>query len=237
MSTEAPSAHEQPRRTERGEATRRKILEEASVVFAEKGYSHTRLEDIAERIGLSRPAILRHFASKEELFLEVYKFAMEQVPTWFSEPQEVMDRGFYEILRYWFGRASRGDSTSLPYRIYFIGRYNSEMSIQREVAAFIRGEDPERTLDFVEFGMQRGEVAPDLDPYLVAAFIEWVADGFESSAFSEGFDRGGVFRRGKARVERSERAVSDAVEIMRRALSPRGEGIPTGAIDQPPDET
>jgi len=138
-----------------------------------------------------------------------------------------LERGFYEVLRYWFGRATNGDSSTLPYRIYYIGRYCSEMSIQKEVADFTRSEDPERTLEFVEWGMRRGEVDPSLDPCFVAAFIEWVADGFESSAFSEGFDRGGVFRRGDPRTDRSVRAVEGAIEILRRALDPRGTWEPS----------
>jgi AcrR family transcriptional regulator len=212
------------RTTPRGDATRRRILDEASEVFGKRGYAATRLEDVAVRVGLSRPAVLRHFSSKEELFIAVYKHVMVRVPTWFSEPDEVLEQGFYEVLRYWFGRATKGDSSTLPYRIYYIGRYCCEMSTQKAVADFTRSEDPERTLEFVEWGMRRGEVDPSLDRYLAAAFIEWVADGFESSAFSEEFDRGGVFRRGAARNDRSERAVEQAIEILRRALEPRGAG-------------
>ena len=210
------------RRTARGDATRRRILEVAVDVFAEKGYAHTRLEDVAERVGLSRPAILKHFRSKEQLFIETYKVAMEQLPTWFSAPQEVIDQGFFEILRYWFSRATRERPDTIPYRIYYLGRFCSEMSVHRAITAFMRSEDPEHTLEFVEVGMEQGEIASDLDPCLVAAFVDWVIDGFESSGFSEEFDRGGIFRRGPTRPERSERAIHEMIDLLRRALGPRG---------------
>lgn len=48
-----------------------RIVREAMVVFAEKGYAQTTLVDIGNRVGLSRPGILHHFAAKEILFREV----------------------------------------------------------------------------------------------------------------------------------------------------------------------
>jgi AcrR family transcriptional regulator len=47
------------------------ILDAAVVVFADKGYDAGSLREIAERVGVSEPAIYRHFASKEDLFLSL----------------------------------------------------------------------------------------------------------------------------------------------------------------------
>ncbi|MBW2244775.1 MAG: TetR/AcrR family transcriptional regulator [Deltaproteobacteria bacterium] len=52
----------------RGEATRAAILEEAEAVFAERGFDGTRLEEIAERVGIRRPAISYYFVGKEALY-------------------------------------------------------------------------------------------------------------------------------------------------------------------------
>lgn len=38
-------------------------------VFVEKGYANTRIDDIAEKVSLSKGAIYHHFPSKKELFL------------------------------------------------------------------------------------------------------------------------------------------------------------------------
>jgi TetR/AcrR family transcriptional regulator, regulator of autoinduction and epiphytic fitness len=48
---------------------RRRILEAAGMVFPQKGYASTTLQDVAQKAGLSSSAIYQHFASKEELFL------------------------------------------------------------------------------------------------------------------------------------------------------------------------
>jgi AcrR family transcriptional regulator len=43
-------------------------LAAALAEFAEQSYSATRLQDVANRVGVSRPYIYRYFKSKEELF-------------------------------------------------------------------------------------------------------------------------------------------------------------------------
>src|SRR5574340_962540 len=54
-----------------GTVTGRKgeILDAAVIVFADRGYEGGSMREIAERVGVTEPAIYRHFASKEDLFL------------------------------------------------------------------------------------------------------------------------------------------------------------------------
>ncbi|MFI1834431.1 TetR/AcrR family transcriptional regulator [Streptomyces olivaceoviridis] len=58
-----------PRRTRNPELHRRAILEAASQAFAERGYHRATLRDIARRAGVTHGSVLRHFGSKESLFL------------------------------------------------------------------------------------------------------------------------------------------------------------------------
>ncbi len=51
------------------ESSRRAILEAASEAFAERGYRDATLRDIAGRAGVTHGLVLRHFGSKEALFL------------------------------------------------------------------------------------------------------------------------------------------------------------------------
>lgn len=54
-------------------STRDEILDVAYEAFAEKGYRGTSLADVANRIGVTRPALYYHFKSKEDLFKAVYE--------------------------------------------------------------------------------------------------------------------------------------------------------------------
>jgi len=58
-------------RLPKAERTRRQILAAAERRFAETGYENTRLEDIADDIGMVGSAILYHFGDKRELYRAV----------------------------------------------------------------------------------------------------------------------------------------------------------------------
>lgn len=52
----------------RAEKTRAGILDAAEALFAERGFDATRLEDIAERVGIRRASIVYYFKDKRELY-------------------------------------------------------------------------------------------------------------------------------------------------------------------------
>ena len=55
------------------ELVRTRILESAHRVFSEKGYRESTMDEIAEGVGLSKPALYRYYQSKEELFREIFR--------------------------------------------------------------------------------------------------------------------------------------------------------------------
>jgi AcrR family transcriptional regulator len=61
-----------PRRTkEEADITRQTVLRAALQVFSQQGYSATRLEDVAEKAGVTRGAIYHHFGNKADLYIEM----------------------------------------------------------------------------------------------------------------------------------------------------------------------
>ena len=71
------------RREMYSEATRAALLDEATALFAERGYAGTSLEDVASASQVTRGAVYHHFASKQALFEAVLQLqearAMEAV--------------------------------------------------------------------------------------------------------------------------------------------------------------
>jgi len=59
-----------------GDESRRRILDAAEELFAERGYERTSFVDVAERSGISRGSIPWHFDNKEGLVLAVVERAL-----------------------------------------------------------------------------------------------------------------------------------------------------------------
>ena len=57
--------------------TRERILETATDLFAEKGYTGTYVREIVEKAGVSKPSLYYYFQSKEGLFYAVLEWATD----------------------------------------------------------------------------------------------------------------------------------------------------------------
>ena len=57
-----------PRKKDRPESTRERILAASSELFASRGFQAVTLAEIAERVGIRAPSLLYHFGSKGELY-------------------------------------------------------------------------------------------------------------------------------------------------------------------------
>jgi TetR/AcrR family transcriptional regulator len=61
------------------EERRAQIREEALLLFSSKGLSATKIQDIAEAIGMAQGLIYHYFPSKEAIYLELIEHAMDKI--------------------------------------------------------------------------------------------------------------------------------------------------------------
>ena len=55
-------------RAEQGRATRQRLVEAATELFARRGFEGTSIESVLETTGVSRGSLYHHFAGKDALF-------------------------------------------------------------------------------------------------------------------------------------------------------------------------
>jgi TetR/AcrR family transcriptional repressor of nem operon len=61
---------------QKGEQTRQRIIEEAAKIFNQRGFAGCSIQDVMEATGLEKGGVYRHFASKEELAVEAFRYAL-----------------------------------------------------------------------------------------------------------------------------------------------------------------
>jgi len=66
-----------PKKDPNAEPTQQRILRAAELQFGANGFVRTRLEDIAEEVGIRRPSLLYHFKTKEALYEQVVQDLFE----------------------------------------------------------------------------------------------------------------------------------------------------------------
>ena len=202
----------------RSEAKRGRIVEVAIRHFAERGYSAARVEDIAAQLGIAKGSVFQHFKSKDGLFFEAYKKAVQSFPQYMQAPPEILTGGFFEVLRYWLGRTENMVRDNwASYRIYLVGNYGTDLALRREINRFLVAEDPYGWRDFVNFGFKRGELRTDLDADMIGSILEWTIDRFQDALLTEELDPG-LFRKTGPIPEKKEARIEQFVELLRRAV-------------------
>ena len=198
---------------------REAIVEVAMRHFAEHGYRGARVEDIATEVGVAKGTVFLHFGSKEGLFLATFQDAVGQLPAWLDAPEDVRANGFWAVLDYWLERTEEFLSEQwVPNRVAMIGRYDTGLGLRRPIDRFMRSEDPYGTLEFVEFGISRGEIRSDLDAELIASMLDWVAERFQDALGSEELDPGLVHRKPFS-PERRENRIREFLEVLRSGIA------------------
>ena len=169
MST-TDSANE-PRWRRLPEERPRQILEAALAVFAERGLSAARLEDIAKRAGVSKGTIYLYFPNKEELFREVVR---NSVIAYIErgEAMMVQQKNAEQALRDWMtGYWAWLRSPVFPAMHRLV---NSEMHNFPDLVAFYATEVIERAhrlvCGMIERAMDQGRLRR-MDPLVAARML------------------------------------------------------------------
>jgi hypothetical protein len=83
-------------------------------------------------------------------------------------------------------------------------------------------------VEFVRFGLERGELRRDLDIEMVVSILDWVVERFQDALLIEELDPG-LFRRQGDPAEKKEARIVQFLDVLRRAVGVERGDNPTKA--------
>ncbi|MBF7734846.1 MULTISPECIES: TetR/AcrR family transcriptional regulator [Rhodococcus] len=171
---EGAATRSNPRR----ELVEKQIMEQATRLFAEKGFASTTLQDIADATGLTRPALYHYVANKDELLSRLVSESTETPAALLHEINDRPDLGPTEKLRQ-MATAIALHQAQGPDRFRLIIR--SEAELPEDIATTYHHSRRHVLKEFIrviEEGIRAGEMRP-VDPRTAAlgviGMINWIA--------------------------------------------------------------
>ena len=170
---DATQTKNEPRFERRKDARPGEILDAALELFVEKGFAATRLEDVAQRAGVSKGTVYLYFDSKDDLFKAVIRSGMvraieeaEKLVAGFEGPSADLLRRIYAG---WWQNIGGTKLSGIPKLMISeaqnfpeLARFYYDEVIQRGSRLFARA---------LERGVARGEFRPVNVDYAVRALI------------------------------------------------------------------
>ncbi len=150
------------------DARRRQILDGARTCFARHGYEAATVRRMEEATGLSRGAIFHHFRDKEALFLAL---ALEEAQ---RMADVVAEQGLVQVMRELLDHPEQhdwlGTRLEVSRRLRTDARFRDGWAQRSaELSAAIRAR--------LERQRAVGKVRDDVDPAVLAGYLELVLDG------------------------------------------------------------
>ncbi|WP_416237034.1 TetR/AcrR family transcriptional regulator [Streptomyces sp. RB17] len=166
------------RRGERAVYDRDSLLEVAVMVFNERGYDGTGMEELARRLGLSKSSIYHHVAGKEELLSLALTRALDALFAVLDEAP-APDASATSRLRHVVRGSVEVLASELPY-VTLLLRVHGNSDTERR-ALTRRREFDHRVADLVIRASAEGGIRDDIDPHLasrllfgtVNSLVEW----------------------------------------------------------------
>ncbi|MEK5438901.1 TetR/AcrR family transcriptional regulator [Paenibacillus sp. FSL R5-0744] len=167
--------------------TKNKLKEVAMRLFGEKGYEGTALSEIAKEVGVKTPAIYAFFENKEDLFMTVFREAMQSYNTYIqelSEEQKVLSaqeslRGILSRQYEFYQKSPEASKIVLRYVVFppaFLKETIEEAFLESDAMLTKSIEQ------FISKGMEEGVIRDQSVQLLADAFLN-LMDGLSMQYF------------------------------------------------------
>ncbi len=151
-----------------GSSRREELLAVAAKLFAARGYHGTRMDDVADAVGLNKATVYHYYASKSLILWDIYKATADfTVDALHDDPTASARETIFNFTR----RLLTGIATDLERAaVYFQeGPYITEWFTEEQVAYIRQAETTvyEHVRDVIDRGIASGEFS-DCDSHVLA---------------------------------------------------------------------
>lgn len=164
----------------KAEATKAHIIEQAALLFNQKGYAGSSIADIMAATGLKKGGIYNHFKSKDEIALQAFDYAVsliqQQVWNTVKREKNAISRlkALMQVhLDYIDNPPLTGGCPIMNTAIESDDAYPS----LRDRAATAMNSWRSLIISIVQKGIKKQEVKPDVDAETVASFLISAIEG------------------------------------------------------------
>ena len=181
MSTASPSHRKAFASRRRDPATKREaVLKTAAQLFLEKSYGRTSLNDVAERLNITKPALYHYFRNKEEILVECYRLGTTLIGETLNEIASHCGTGLEKVEAFIHSYAN---VMTLSFGRCVMRLDEGDLSSEAlaEVRAYKRKIDRRLRL-FIQEGIEDGSIAacdPKIAAFAIAGALNWICQWYE----------------------------------------------------------
>ncbi len=159
----------------KGDAARARILESAQALFSQKGYCAVSMQDICEAAGFSRGGLYRHYASTEEIFVDIIRTEQQEAYRELQRAKE-LDVGPERIMRHFLRmRMYLVCATERSFDVA-VSEFAANSALGRETLAARAAESIQVLTELIEWG-NREQVFCCPCPQDTAKHLLWLTEG------------------------------------------------------------
>jgi AcrR family transcriptional regulator len=161
------------------------IIDAAEKLFIEKGFEGTSMDDVAEAVELSKPAIYRYFASKEDLYFAVtYRsvgIVNSMMEKYVEESRTGIEKAYATGRAYYDFYRKYPDQYRMIMNIQYIGGAGHDSIYLKKISEATRG-NLKLMCNAIDEGKKDGTLREDFDTMMAAIyFMESLTKAIEIS--------------------------------------------------------
>ena len=165
----------------RDPATKREaVLKTAAQLFLEKSYGRTSLNDVAERLNITKPALYHYFRNKEEILLECYRLGTTLIEETLNDIASHCGTGLEKVEAFIYSYANVM-TVNFGRCVMRLDEGDLSSTALTEVRNYKRKID-RRLRSFLQEGIEDRSIAP-CDPkiaaFAIAGALNWICEWYE----------------------------------------------------------